>query len=155
MGSVSDPCAVGNPALRVISEIALELHFCALPVTRNSLPHEAPDVLFTQFTLFTQAFFSCLWEWWEKEASRPGHRPVFQIPSIAQTGFRKLSPQPTDSLLTISDDFPLFLAELRVLLSLFFITPTFIHLPSRGSPYLQNRNILCPVSNAFYDSSAC
>ena len=65
--------------------------FCASLVSRNPLRHAAPDAIFTQSSLFTQAFFRFLWESWETEAANPGHVPVFQIPSIAQPGFRKLT----------------------------------------------------------------
>jgi hypothetical protein len=45
--AMTNLCTVGNPSLRAISETARELPFCALPVTRNPLPHAAIDALFT------------------------------------------------------------------------------------------------------------
>ena len=64
---------------------------CGSPVYRNSLPDIGSDALPTQSTLFTQAFFGCLWEWWETEAASSRFLTVLQMPSIAQHCFRKLS----------------------------------------------------------------
>jgi hypothetical protein len=64
---------------------------CALQVSCKPLRHAAPDAIFTQSTPFTQAFFRFLWESWETEAGKAGRWRVFQIPSIAQLGFRKLT----------------------------------------------------------------
>jgi hypothetical protein len=92
---------------------------CGSPVYRNPLPDMGSDALPTQSTPFTQAFFGCLWEWWETEAASIRFLTVFQMPSIAQLVFRKLSLRATFMLSTISAVFPLFLRELRVLLSFF------------------------------------
>jgi hypothetical protein len=51
--------------------------------------------------------------------ANPPHNPVFQFPSIPQLRFRKLTHHSTLSLRTTSPEFPLFLPELRVLLSYF------------------------------------
>jgi hypothetical protein len=53
------------------------------------------------------------------------------MPSIAQLGFRKLSLMASIFVATSSADFPLFLTELRVLLSFLFNTQPNIH-PWRG-----------------------
>jgi len=64
---------------------------CASLVSRKPLRHAAPNAIFTQFSLFTQAFYRFLWGSWETEAGKAGRWRVFQIPSIAQPGFRKLT----------------------------------------------------------------
>ena len=86
---------------------------------------------FTQFIHFVQAFFDRLWEWWETRALPPHRKPVFQNSSIPQRKFRKSNHLPSSHPTTISEDFPLFQPELRVLLSFLYIFYPFPHPPSR------------------------
>ena len=58
--------------------------------------------------------------------SHPTHNLVFQIRSFAQPRFRKLTPMATSSAQTTSPFFPLFLVQLRVLLSFFLIITAFL-----------------------------
>jgi hypothetical protein len=58
--------------------------------------------------------------------SHPTHNLVFQIRSFAQPCFRKLTPYATSSPQTSSPFFPLFLRQLRVLLSFFLIFTAFL-----------------------------
>ena len=111
--------------------------FCGLLVCCNPLPCAATDALFTQSANFAQAFSGGLWESWEIGAAWPCLLLVFQMPSIAQLGFRKLrtwQPSYLQPLCKVST----FPSGLRVLLSFIFISPPFIHRPpSRVLPNLK------------------
>jgi hypothetical protein len=73
----------------------------------------------------------------------PSLIPFFQFSSFAQRSFRKPYPSPTRSLQAISPDFPLFLSQLRVLLSFFFISLPFSSHPSLRTPSFAKLPLLC------------
>jgi hypothetical protein len=112
--------------------------FCGLLVCCNPLPCAATDALFTQSANFAQAFSGGLWESWEIGAAWPCLLLVFQMPSIAQLGFRKLrtwQPSYLQPLCKVST----FPSGLRVLLS-FFLSLNPLFTARRGSaPEFKNR----------------
>ena len=66
---------------------------------------------------FAQAYLAPLWEWWEKGVLNTGYPPLFQNYRYAQVSFRKPSIPSTVLAPDTLRAFPLFLVELRVLLS--------------------------------------
>ena len=86
----------------------------------------APDLLSTKTARDPQPFSVPLWESWETRAATPSLAPSFsKSPELHSLRFRKpappLNPPPESSCTT----FPLFLCELRVLLSFLLLNNLF------------------------------
>jgi hypothetical protein len=75
---------------------------------------------------FTHAFSMPLWESWETRSVLISALPLFQNRRIAQPRFRKLCSSSTVAFRDTLLPFPLFLVELRVLLSFSLILHPFI-----------------------------
>jgi hypothetical protein len=88
------------------------------------------DLLFTQTIRFAQAFYGPLWETWEIGYFNLPFKRDFQNSRIAQPRFRKPASPSSSSPTIISEEFPLFLTELRLLLSFLLFLYRFSHHPS-------------------------
>ena len=123
-GSLSEPASSTHDTARAISPVSVH----SLSSATRCHTHLLTCFSHKPFALHSPFCASC--------GSR-GNRgllntsihPVFQLPSIPQPRFRKLTRLPTLSLPAFSATFPLFLPERRVLLSYFFISYTFSSYP--------------------------